>query len=130
MEGKSSDYRLRISFFGDRIEQIAQLDSLSNKIIKIFKTYVIYPANEYIADNTQFNESLKRIKNELELRKKYFRQKNKLIELQRITEKTNRDLEQLIETGFCSGIENYSAHLELRSKGQTPYTIFDYFGED
>ncbi len=130
MEGKSSDYRLRISFFGDRIEQITQLDSLSNKIIKIFKTYVIYPANEYIADNTQFNESLKRIKNELELRKKYFRQKNKLIELQRITEKTNRDLEQLIETGFCSGIENYSAHLELRSKGQTPYTIFDYFGED
>lgn len=130
MEGKSSDYRLRISFFGDRIEQIAQLDSLSNKIIKIFKTYVIYPANEYIADNTQFNESLKRIKNELELRKKYFRQKNKLIELQRITEKTNRDLEQLIETGFCSGIENYSAHLELRSKGQTPYTIFDYLGED
>lgn len=130
MEGKTSDYRLRISFFGDRIEQIAQLDSLNNKIIKIFKTYVIYPANEYIADNTQFNESLKRIKNELELRKKYFRQKNKLIELQRISEKTNRDLEQLIETGFCSGIENYSAHLELRSKGQTPYTIFDYFGED
>ena len=130
MEGKTGDYRLRISFFGDRIEQIAKLDSLNNKVIKIFKTYVIYPANEYIADNTQFNESLKRIRNELELRKKYFKQRNKLIELQRILEKTNRDLEQLIETGFCSGIENYSAHLELRNKGQTPYTIFDYFGED
>ncbi len=130
MEGKSSEYRLRISFFGDRIEQIAQIDSMNNNVIKIFKTYVIYPANEYIADNTQFNESLKRIRNELESRKKYFKQKNKLIELQRITEKTNRDLEQLSETGFCSGIENYAAHLELRSKGQTPYTIFDYLGKD
>ena len=130
MEGKTSDYRIRISFFGDRIEQIAQLDSLSNKVIKIFKTYVIYPANEYIADNTQFNESLKRIRDELKLRKKYFKQRNKLIELQRISEKTNRDLEQLIETGFCSGIENYSAHLELRNEGQTPYTIFDYLAED
>jgi excinuclease ABC subunit B len=77
-----------------------------------------------------FEMSLKNIKNELKQRQQYFKKNNKLIELQRITERTNRDVETLAETGFCSGIENYAMHLELRKPGSTPYTIFDYLGDD
>ena len=77
-----------------------------------------------------FDISLKNIKKELKHRQQYFIKKHKLVELQRITERTNRDLETLVETGFCSGIENYAMHLELRKPGSTPYTIFDYLGDD
>ena len=130
MEGGTNNYKIRISFFDNKIEQIAKTDPTTSKLIEIYKTYVIYPANEYIANSAQFNESLKRIKDELGQRQKYFKTHKKLIELQRITERTNRDLEILQENGFCSGIENYARHLELREKGETPYTIFDYLGND
>lgn len=130
VEGGNDSHKIRISFFGNKIEQIAKLDLITNKVIENYKTYVIYPANEYVADTKQFNESIKRIKDELGQQQKFFKTHNKLVELQRITERTNRDLEILQENGFCAGIENYARHLELREKGQTPYTIFDYFGDD
>ncbi len=130
IEGYNRNEKIRVSFFGNKIEQIAKLDVSTSKVIKVWKTYVIYPANEYVADSDMFEMSLKNIKNELKQRQQYFKKNNKLIELQRITERTNRDVETLAETGFCSGIENYAMHLELRKPGSTPYTIFDYLGDD
>lgn len=130
MEGSNNQEKIRISFFGNEIEQIAKIDALNNTVKELWKTYVIYPANEYVADSHRFDESLVRIKKELAERQKYFKKQNKLVELQRITERTNRDVETLAETGFCPGVENYAMHLELRKPGSTPYTIFDYLGDD
>lgn len=130
MEGSNNQEKIRISFFGNEIEQIAKIDVLNNTVKELWKTYVIYPANEYVADSHRFDESLVRIKKELAERQKYFKKQNKLVELQRITERTNRDVETLAETGFCPGVENYAMHLELRKPGSTPYTIFDYLGDD
>ena len=130
IEGYNKNEKIRISFFGNKIEQIAKLDALTSKVKHIWKTYVIYPANEYVADTNMFDISLKNIKKELKQRQQYFIKNHKLVELQRITERTNRDVETLAETGFCSGIENYAMHLELRKPGSTPYTIFDYLGDD
>lgn len=130
MEGSNDQEKIRISFFGNEIEQIAKINILNNTVKEIWKTYVIYPANEYVADSSRFDQSLENIKKELKVRQAYFKKKNKLVELQRITERTNRDVETLAETGFCSGVENYAMHLELRKPGSTPYTIFDYLGDD
>jgi len=130
MEGTNDQEKIRLSFFGNEIEQIAKINALNNTVKEIWKTYAIYPANEYIADSSRFDQSLERIKEELKIRQAYFKKHDKLLELQRITERTNRDVETLAETGFCPGVENYSMHLELRTPGQTPYTIFDYLGDD
>jgi len=130
MEGTNDQEKIRLSFFGNEIEQIAKINALNNTVKEIWKTYAIYPANEYIADSSRFDQSLERIKEELKVRQAYFKKHDKLLELQRITERTNRDVETLAETGFCPGVENYSMHLELRTPGQTPYTIFDYLGDD
>lgn len=130
MEGSNDQEKIRISFFGNEIEQIAKLNALNNTVKEIWKTYVIYPANEYVADSFRFDQSLVNIKKELKQRQAYFKKQNKLVELQRITERTNRDVETLAETGFCPGVENYAMHLELRKPGSTPYTIFDYLGDD
>lgn len=129
-EGATNQYHIRVSFFGNEIEEIVKVDTLQNKVIEKWKTYVIYPANEYIADNDQLEESLKRIREELNKRIKYFKNDNRLLEAQRISDRTNHDLESLSEIGFTSGIENYARHLELRDKDSTPYTIFDYLGDD
>jgi len=130
MEGTNDQEKIRLSFFGNEIEQIAKINALNNTVKEIWKTYAIYPANEYIADSSRFDQSLERIKEELKVRQAYLKKHDKLLELQRITERTNRDVETLAETGFCPGVENYSMHLELRTPGQTPYTIFDYLGDD
>ena len=130
MEGSNNQERIRISFFGNEIEQIAKIDVNNNTVKEIWKAYVIYPANEYVADATMFETSLARIAKELKERQAYFKKHDKLLEHQRITERTNRDIETLAETGFCPGVENYAMHLELRQPGSTPYTIFDYLGDD
>ena len=128
--GHTEEYYLRISFFGNTIEEIATIDTVTGKLIERYKTFVIVPANEYIMDSDRLDESIERIKSELIEREKYFAKNNKLVEKQRIHERTTHDIESLKELGYCSGIENYSRHLELRSEGQTPYTLFDYFGDD
>ena len=130
MEGSNDKEKIRISFFGNEIEQIAKVDALNNNVKEIWKTYVIYPANEYVADSAMFDKSLANIKAELKQRQAYFKKHDKLLELQRITERTNRDVETLAETGFCPGVENYAMHLEMRKPGSSPYTIFDYLGDD
>jgi excinuclease ABC subunit B len=90
----------------------------------------VTPANEYIMNKDRLEESLKRIKTELKQRVKYFKDNNKLLEAQRIEERTNHDIEQMVELGYCNGIENYSRQLELRESGETPYTLFDYLAKD
>ncbi len=125
--GYADNYYLRISFFGDQIEDIAKIDVLTGTVIEKLKICVIAPANEYIMNHDRMEESVKRIKEELVETEKKFRLENKLLEAQRIHERTLRDVESIQELGCCPGIENYSRHLELRKEGQTPYTLFDYF---
>lgn len=128
--GYADNYYIRISFFGDQIEDIAKIDVLTGTIIEKLKICVIAPANEYIMNHYRMEESVKRIKDELVETEKKFRLENKLLEAQRIHERTLRDVESIQELGYCPGIENYSRHLELRKEGQTPYTLFDYFKND
>jgi excinuclease ABC subunit B len=125
--GLSDMYTIRISFDGDTIEEIATLDVLTKNVIKKYKTYAIAPANEYITNSDHLDESLKRIKDELVMCSNRFKEEGKFLEEQRITERTNHDIESIKELGYCNGIENYASHLELRSPNQTPYTLFDYF---
>ncbi len=128
--GYADDYYLRISFFGDVIEDIAKVDVLTGNVQEKLKLCVIAPANEYIMNHDRLEESISRIKSELIETEKKFKLNDKLLEAQRIHERTMRDIESMQELGYCSGIENYSRHLELRKAGETPYTLFDYFKND
>ena len=128
--GNTNLYVIRISFFGDEIESIDSVDLLTGKKIKSFNEYVIAPANEYIMNDHNIDVSLNRIKEEMIERVKFFKLNNKLLEAQRIEQRTKHDLESMKELGYCNGIENYSRHLELREEGETPYTIFDFFKND
>ena len=125
--GYTDKFFIRVSFFGDEIESINKVDPLTLAKIETLDSFNITTADEYIADKDKFELSLERIENELSERVIYFRKENKLLEAQRIEQRTNYDLEAIREFGFCSGIENYAVHLELRPPGSTPYTIFDYF---
>jgi excinuclease ABC subunit B len=128
--GWTSEYIIRISFFGNEIEEIKLLDVLTSNTLSKLPIIAIYPADEYVIDNNKFSTSLDRIKKELELTVNNFKRENKLIEAQRIEQRTIQDIESLKEFGRCPGIENYSRHLELRNEGETPYTLLDYFGDD
>ena len=128
--GISDAYIVRISLFGDEIESIHLVDALTGSVLQKHDYYVISPANEYIMNNSRFEEAIKRITNELDKRIEYFKKNGKLLEAQRIEQRTKADIESLKELGFCPGIENYSRHLELRAEGETPYTIFDYYRND
>lgn len=118
---------LRISMFDDVIESLELVDSVTHKKIQNYQKFNITAADEYITDNDKLEVGLQRIRDELKERVKYFNRENRLLEAQRIEQRTNYDLEAIKEFGFCAGIENYSAHLELRSVDSTPFTIFDYF---
>ncbi|MBP5256763.1 MAG: excinuclease ABC subunit UvrB [Mycoplasma sp.] len=126
--GTSDEYIIRISLFGDVIESIHLVDSLTGSVLKKEDYFIIPPANEYIMNESRFKEGIKRITQELDERISYFKSNGKLLEAQRIQQRTKADVEALKELGFCPGIENYSRHLELREEGETPYTIFDYYG--
>lgn len=128
--GYADDFFIRINFTYNKITSITVLDSTTKKLIREWNQYVVVPANEYILNKERWDESLKRIQKELNERLSFFKKNNRLLEAQRLKERTERDIESLQELGFCSGIENYSAHLELRNSGSTPYTIFDYFDKD
>ena len=125
--GTTDTYNIRVSLFGDEIESIHLVDSLTGAVLKKEDYYIIPPANEYIMNESRFNEGIKRITQELDERIEYFKKHAKLLEAQRIEQRTKADIESLKELGFCPGIENYSRHLELRAEGETPYTIFDYY---
>lgn len=124
------DNAVRIDFFGDQIEGIAEIDPLRGNVIKRLQKTAIYPASHHVTQQKTLNRAIKAIKTELKDRVDYFRNENKLIEAQRIEERTNFDLEMMMELGYCNGIENYSRHLTGRAPGEPPPTLFDYFPDD
>jgi excinuclease ABC subunit B len=121
---------IRVELFGNEIEKISEFDILSGTIIQNIKNTTIFPASHFVTSDEKLQEAIKRIEKEKEEQVKYFTDKGKLIEAQRIKERCEYDLEMLKETGFCHGIENYSRHLALRAEGETPSTLMDFFGDD
>ncbi|MDO4476008.1 MAG: excinuclease ABC subunit UvrB [Lachnospiraceae bacterium] len=126
----AQDYALRVEFFGDEIDRITQIDVLTGKVQKSLEFAAIFPASHYVMPMDKILEATRRIEEELDERVRYFKSEDKLLEAQRIAERTNYDIEMLRETGFCSGIENYSRHLAGRPAGSTPETLMDFFPED
>ena len=125
-----SETAIRIEFFGDEIDRITEIDILTGEIKDELKHVAIFPASHYVVDRENINRAVQDIEVELENRVKEFKRQDKLLETQRIAERTNFDIEMLKETGFCSGIENYSRHLSGLKPGQPPYTLIDYFPDD
>jgi len=121
---------IRIEFFGDEIEKISEIDTLTGKPIATTQHTVIFPASHFVAKKEVLDEAIKRIRIELNAQLKVLNAEHKVLEAQRLDQRTRYDLEMLEEVGFCSGVENYSRHLALKGPGQTPYTLFDYFPED
>ena len=121
---------IRVEFFGDEIDRISEIDTLTGSIKQNKKTVSIFPASHFVVSEEKLEEAIKRIRKELEERLKELKDANKLLEAQRLEQRTNYDLEMLKETGFCTGIENYSAPLAGRKKGETPVTLMDFFPDD
>lgn len=125
-----SDTAVRVEFFGDEIDRITEIDILTGEIRDELKHVAIFPASHYVVDKENIKRAVQDIEKELEERVREFKRQDKLLEAQRIAERTNFDIEMLKETGFCSGIENYSRHLAGLAPGQAPYTLIDYFPDD
>lgn len=125
-----SDRAIRVEFFGDEVDRITEIDVLTGEIKAELEHMVVFPASHYVVDRDNMNRAIIGIENELEYRVKEFQSQDKLLEAQRISERTNFDIEMLRETGFCSGIENYSRHLSGLKPGQPPHTLLDYFPDD
>ena len=121
---------IRVEFWGDEVEKISEINPLTGKVIGIRNHVMIYPNSHYVTTQDKREHAIVTIEEELEERIKYFKEHNKLIEAQRIEERTNFDIEMLKETGFCQGIENYSRHISGRPAGSAPYTLFNYFPDD
>ncbi|HHW68863.1 MAG TPA: excinuclease ABC subunit UvrB [Tenericutes bacterium] len=121
---------IRIEFFGDEIEKISEFDILTGAIISSKKNITIFPASHFVTSEEKIKTAIKNIKEELDVQLKNFKEENKLLEYQRLNERTNYDIEMLKETGFCRGVENYSRHLSLKNEGETPTTLMDFFGDD
>lgn len=126
----SSDTAVRVEFFGDEIDRISEIDVLTGEIKCQLAHIGIFPASHYVVPAEQIQKAAIAIEEELKERVDYFKSEDKLLEAQRISERTNFDIEMMKETGFCSGIENYSRHLSRLEPGQPPYTLLDYFGDD
>jgi excinuclease ABC subunit B len=121
---------IRISFFGDEVDEIKKFDVLTGQAIEAVNYVSIFPASHFMTNKDKVKESLRRIHNELQEQIAYFKSNNLLLEAQRIEQRTKYDMEMLEEIGICSGIENYSRHLALREEGETPATLIDFFGDD
>ena len=126
----TNESAIRIEFWGDEIEKISEINPLNGKTIGIRNHVVIFPNSHYVTTDAKKEHAIETIEQELEERIAYFKSKNKLIEAQRIEERTNFDMEMLKETGFCQGIENYSRHISGRKPGSPPFTLMDYFPKD
>lgn len=126
----SSGDAVRIEFFGDEVDRITEVDSLTGEIKAVLEHVAVFPNSHYIVEKDKMDAAIAGIKEELEERIRYFKSEDKLIEAQRIEERTNFDIEMLQETGFCSGIENYSRHLTGLAPGMPPYTLIDYFPDE
>ena len=121
---------IRVEYWGDEIDKISEINPLTGKVIASRNHVMIYPNSHYVTTKDKRDRAIETIEEELEERIKYFKENKKLIEAQRIEERTNFDIEMLKETGFCQGIENYSRHISGRPAGSAPYTLFDYFPDD
>lgn len=121
---------IRIEFFGDTIDRISEFEAVTGKILTDKKSVSLYPASHFVTDEEKLKISIDRIKGELQGRLEYFKNNNKLLEHQRLMERTNYDIEMLTETGICRGVENYARHLALKGEGETPTTLIDFFKKD
>ncbi|KAA0944328.1 excinuclease ABC subunit UvrB [Sporosarcina sp. ANT_H38] len=130
LPASQDEHCLRIEFFGDEIERIREVDSLTGEILGEREHVAIFPASHFVTGEEKMVKAIENIEIELEERLKEFRAQDKLLEAQRLEQRTRYDLEMMREMGFCSGIENYSRHLTLRPAGATPYTLLDYFPDD
>ena len=126
----SGENIIRIEFFGDEIDRITEVDSLTGEIKNELNHIAIFPASHYVVSKENMDRALGQIEEELEQQIRFFKSEDKLLEAQRISERTNFDIEMLRETGFCSGIENYSRHLTGLKEGEPPHTLLDYFPDD
>ena len=125
-----SDKAIRVEFFGDEVDRITEIDVLTGEILSELEHMVVFPASHYVVDPASMERAIRDIEAELEDRVCYFKSQDKLLEAQRIEERTNFDIEMMRETGFCSGIENYSRHLSGLKEGEPPHTLLDYFPDD
>ena len=125
-----TDSAIRVEFFDDEIERISEIDALTGQIKNVLEHVAIFPNSHYVVPPEKMERAIKDIEKELEEQVAYFKSEDKLIEAQRIVERTNFDMEMLRETGFCSGIENYSRHMAGLEPGATPHTLMEYFGDD
>ncbi len=125
-----SETAIRVEFWDDEIEKISEINPLTGKIVSVRNHVMIYPNSHYVTTSEKMQRAIEGIEKEKEERVQYFKDNNKLIEAQRIEERTNFDIEMMKETGFCQGIENYSRHISGREAGSPPYTLFDYFPKD
>jgi len=126
----TDEYAYRVEFFGDEIDRITEIDPLTGRIRAQLTFIAVFPASHYVTPQDKLLRATKAIEEELEERVKYFKSEDRLLEAQRIAERTNYDIEMLRETGFCSGIENYSRHMEGRPAGSPPQTLMDYFPDE
>ena len=126
----ASDTAYRIEFFGDEIDRIVEIDVLTGQVKAELQHCAIFPASHYVVPQEKINQACKEIEEELEAQVKYFKEEGKLLEAQRIAERTNFDIEMLRETGFCSGIENYTLYMTSQKPGEAPQCLIDYFGDD
>ena len=121
---------VRIEFFGDEIDRISEIDVLTGAIVNNKKSITLFPASHFVTSDDKLKQAVSNIKKELDERIKYFNENNKPLEAERIRERTNYDMEMLLETGFCHGIENYSRHIALKKEGETPTCLLDFFKKD
>ena len=121
---------IRVDFFGDEIEKIVEFDTLTGVVLSNKKSVSFYPASHFVTTDEKLKKAVTNIKEELEERLTYFKENNKLLEEQRLRERTNYDIEMLLETGSCRGVENYSRHMALKGPGETPTTLIDFFAND
>ncbi len=126
----SGERAIRVEFFGDEIDRIAEIDPLTGEVKDELKHVAIFPASHYVVSKENMERAIREIEEELDEQVKFFKSEGKLLEAQRIEERTNFDIEMMRETGFCSGIENYSRHLTGLAPGQPPHTLIDYFPDD
>ncbi len=126
----SNDTAIRVEFFGDEIDRICEINALTGAVKNVVSHVAIYPASHYVVSPEKMEEALEKINNEMEMRVAEFEKDGKLIEAQRIRQRTEYDMEMLRETGFCKGIENYSAIMSGRKPGEPPFTLLDYFPDD
>ncbi len=126
----TSDRAIRIEFFGDEIDRITEIDALTGEVLGVRKHVAIYPASHYVTTKEKMEAAIGTIQEELAQRLKYFKENDKLLEAQRLEQRTTYDIEMMREIGFCQGIENYSRHISGRAPGSAPYTLLDYFPDD